>query len=158
VTGAVQSRGAFPEATLVDLEGSERPLARAWRDGPALVVVGHRDCKTTRQTLPYVERIHRRAARQPVSVVLQDEPAVARALVASLELSVPVLLEAPPYALAQALQLVAVPTLFLVSAHGEIERVSEGFSRADLEAFAERLGVTPPLFLPEDRAPAMRPG
>ena len=30
------------------------------RDGEALVLIGHRNCKTTRQTLPFLDRIHRR--------------------------------------------------------------------------------------------------
>jgi hypothetical protein len=36
--------------------------------------------------------------------------------------------------------------------------VSEAFRRDDLEGFAARLGVAPPFFRPEDRAPALRPG
>jgi len=90
--------------------------------------------------------------------VLQDEVETARGLVKDLGLAVPVRLEADPYPLAAALELVAVPTLFLVGPDGGIARISEGFWRADLEAFAERLGVTGPLFVPEDKAPEFRPG
>jgi len=41
---------------------------------------------------------------------------------------------------------------------GTIEAVSVGFRRADLERFAERVGVAGPLFTAEDDAPAFRPG
>jgi hypothetical protein len=150
---------SFPGLALPDLEGVERSLSEAWREGPALVFVGHRDCKTTRQTLPYVERIHQRRAPGTVALaVLQDDPESACGLVASLGVSLPVRLDPDPYRLAEALGLQAVPTLFLVGPEGAIEGVSEGFVRADIEAFAERLGVAGPLFTIEDNAPALRPG
>ena len=51
-----------------------------------------------------------------------------------------------------------VPTLFLVTSQGRIDAVAKAFRRADLEAFAARLQVPPPLFLAGDDAPALRPG
>ena len=51
-----------------------------------------------------------------------------------------------------------VPTLFLVGRDGQIEKAVEGFNRAEIEGFAARLGVSGPLFVPEDNAPASRPG
>ena len=51
-----------------------------------------------------------------------------------------------------------VPALVLVDRDGRIDRVSVGFRRADLEAFAARLGVAGTLFTPEDGAPEFRPG
>lgn len=156
---SARTKGPFPELALPDLEGDPRPLAEAWAKGDALILIGHRDCKTTRQTLPYLDRIHRRrAAGREARLVLQDDVETARGLVKDLGLEVPVRLEADPYPLAAALELVAVPTLFLVGADGGISRISEGFWRADLEAFAERLGVTGPLFVPEDKAPEFHPG
>ena len=51
-----------------------------------------------------------------------------------------------------------MPTLLLVGSTGRIERVSEGFKRADIEELAEWLGVGAPFFLEGDAAPALRPG
>jgi hypothetical protein len=133
-------------------------LEEAWSDGDALVLIGHGECRTTRLSLPYVDRIHRRRARGEVRLVLQDEPAAAGALVAELGLALPVLLDRDPYPLAQAVGLATVPTLFLVGGGGAIARVSEAFSRAELEACAGRLGVPGPLFAAEDQAPTFRPG
>lgn len=155
----VRKEGAFPRLSLPDLEGNERPLAEGWSEGPALFLIGHRDCKTTRETLPYFDRIHRRRGKgRAVRLVLQDDVETARTLVGTLGLDVPVSLEADPYPLAAALDLVAVPTLLLVDERGTITRVSEGFSRADLEALAAGVGVRGPLFTPEDKAPAFTPG
>lgn len=154
-----RSQGPFPDLALRDLEGTRHPLSEAWSHGEALVLIGHHDCKTTRETLPYLDRIHRRRGPgRAVRLVLQDDAATARGLVKDLGLEVPVRLEEDPYPLAADLELIAVPTLFLVGTDGRIARVSEGFSRADLESFAERLDVRGPLFVPEDEAPEFRPG
>jgi hypothetical protein len=147
---------SFPEAALPDVEGRVAPLDKAWAHGLALVILGHRDCKTTRQTLPYVDRIHRRGGR--VLAVLQDDAETARALTRELELALPLRLEGDPYPLAAALGIGTVPTLILVEPSGAIAGVSEGFGRDDIEAFAARLGLTPPLFVPGDKAPALKPG
>ncbi len=155
----VRTQGPFPALPLAGIDDGPRPLSDAWRDGEALLLIGHRNCKTTRQTLPFLDRIHRRrGAGRSVVAILQDDAATARELRDSLALAIDVRLEPDPYPLAAALDLGAVPTLFLVGRGGEIERVCEAFVRAELESFAARLGVPAPLFAPEDDAPALRPG
>jgi hypothetical protein len=149
----------FPAHALPDLEGQERPLEVAWTEGPALFLVGHRDCGTTRLTLPFVDRIHaRRPPHASVIAILQDDAAAARALMADLGLSLPVRLEADPYPLSAELKLRAAPTLMLVSRDGNITRAAEGFSRDELEAFSQALGIAEPLFSPDDTAPPRRAG
>ena len=149
---------SFPEVELPGLDGKRRPISEAWAHGPALVAVGHGDCETTRLTLPFVDRIHRRAPASGALAVLQDDVEQARALVKELSLALPVRFEEDPYPLAERLGLGTVPTLFLVAPGGRIEAVAEAFRRADLEAFAARLEVPPPLFGPGDDAPGLRPG
>jgi hypothetical protein len=155
----VQASRSFPPLALRTPEGEVRALASLWQEGVALVLVGHCDCKTTRQTLPYVDRIHRRIpGGASVTAILQDDPETVRGLWSHQKLELPVLLEEDPYPLAAALRLTTVPTLFLVDREGSIEKAAEGFNRAELESFAARLGAIPPLFVPEDEAPAFRPG
>jgi hypothetical protein len=151
---------AFPHVSLPDLGGAERPLVTAWAEGPALLVVGHRDCATTRLALPFVDRIHRRRAPSAsVVAVLQDDPESARELVHDLDLTLPVRLEADPYPLSSELDLRTVPTLLLVGRDGQIARALEGFRRDELEAVARELGVAGPLFSEADAGvPARRPG
>jgi hypothetical protein len=144
--------------TLRGLDGAMASTEAAWAGGEALILIGHRNCKTTRQTIPYVDRIHRRRGKGAVRVILQDDAETARALKADQKLDVPILLEADPYPLAEAVDLVAVPTLFFVGEDGTIQKTTEAFHRADLEDYARRLGVEGPLFTPEDRAPAQKPG
>ena len=149
----------FPAHSLPDLDGVQRPLSAAWSEGPALVCIGHRDCATSRLTLPFIDRLHHRPReRSSVIAVLQDEPAAAREVMSDLGLTMTVLLEAVPYPLSAELGLRAAPTLMLVGADGRIAKAAEGFSRADLEAFAEALGIQGGLFSPDDTAPPRRPG
>jgi len=157
-SAGVRAEGPFPDLALPDPEGRLRPLAEAWREGEALFLIGHAECRTTLQALPYVDRIHRRKALGNVVLVLQDDARAAARLVSERGLDAPIRLEADPYSLARALDLAVVPALLLVSERGRIERVSVGFHRADLEAFAARLGVPGPLFDPDDPAPSFRPG
>lgn len=151
----------FPRIELSQLGGGREALPDLWRDlsGPTLVMIGHSDCETTRLLLPYVNRIHaRRSSGGLVVAVLQDQQAAAQAVVDDLNLDLPVYLEDDPYPLAQRLGLMTVPTLLLVSPAGGILRLSEAFRRDDVEALASSVGVQLPLFEPEDRAPALRPG
>lgn len=149
----------FPTHSLPDLEGVQRPLSMTWSEGPSLIVIGHRDCATSRLALPFVDRLYQRCPPgASVVAVLQDEPGAARELMADLGLTMPVLVEADPYPLSSELALRAAPTLILVGTDGLISKATEGFSRADLEAFALALGNAGPLFSPDDTAPPRRPG
>jgi hypothetical protein len=155
----VRREGAFPDLSLPGLDGKTHPLSEAWSKGEGLFLIGHRSCKTTREAIPYFDRIHRRAgAGHGVRLVLQDDAETASALVADMGLAVPVRLEADPYPVAASLGLVAVPTLFLVDRAGKIAHVTEAFDRADLEMLAGRVGVAGPLFTDADKAPAFKPG
>jgi hypothetical protein len=151
--------GPFPTVSLPGLDGRPSLIAEAGLGTPALVLIGHRGCKTTRDTLPLVDRIHRRLTRGRVTAVLQDDAPDARALVDQLHLALPVQIEADPYPLAAALGLEVVPTIFALDENGVITGMSEGLRRADLEAFADRLGVPGALFGPEDaKIPPHKPG
>jgi hypothetical protein len=155
-----QPPNPFPHVSLPDLEGAERAFVTAWTHRPALFVFGHRDCVTTRLTLPFVDRIHRqRPADAAVIAVLQDDAASARELIKDLDLALPVLLESDPYPVSAELALRSVPTLLLVGTDGLIARAAEGFRRDDLEALARAVGTAGPLFTEADAGvPARRPG
>ena len=156
---AFRPPAALPSTALPDLDGVERPLGRFWADGPALVLVGHRDCTTTRLSLRFVDRIHAgRRAGTGVVAVLQDDPETARELIDEFGLRLPIALDVAPYDFARELGLVTVPTLFLVGEGGRVEAFTEGFKRADLEGYAARLGFAGELVQPGEKAPAQRPG
>jgi hypothetical protein len=152
----VKTDGPYPRTTLTSLDGA--PVETVWPGEETLLIHGHRNCKTTRQTLPYVDRIQRHKTRGRVVAVLQDDRETAETLVREQALALPVLLEAEPYPLAAAVSLEVVPTLFLIRADGTIEKAVQAWNRGELEAFAARLGVPGPFFTADDNAPATRPG
>jgi hypothetical protein len=160
VTLRFQPPHPFPLLSLPDLEGTERPFVTAWAARPALFVFGHRDCVTTRMTLPFVDRIHRRRpADSSVIAILQDDAESVRELRRDLELDLPVRLEADPYPVAAEMDLRSVPTVMLVGTDGLIARTCEGFKRDELEAMARAMGMVGPLFTEADAGvPARRPG
>jgi hypothetical protein len=150
---------ALPQLELPSLDGEPRPLGRDLGLGPALVVLAHADCGTSRLALPFVDRLHRRRAHgTSVVAVLQEDAAGARALAVQLGLALPIVLDREPYDASRRLAVETVPTLYLVGAAGRVLSVHEGFRRDAFESLAAALGVPGPLFTAADDAPALRPG
>lgn len=146
---------ALPATDLQKPDGSAVFSSACCAGGPTLVVIGHMDCKTTRQTLPFIDRIHKDGGR--AVAMLQDSPEDAAAGLAKLGLTLPFLCERNPYALSTAIGIVTVPTLLFIEADGTVALTSEAFRRPDIEAFAERLGAPKPV-IANDAMPAFKPG
>lgn len=146
---------ALPVVELQGPEGSAVLSSALHAGGPTLVIVGHMNCKTTRQTLPFIDRIYKDGGR--AMAMLQDSPADAAAGLLKLGLSLPFLCERNPYPLAAGIGLVTVPTLLYIDADGTVALTSEAFRRPDIEAFAERLGVPKPV-IANDTMPGFKPG
>src|SRR5688572_11075868 len=119
-----KTAGPFPGVSLPGIDAPARPIAEVWSRWPALLLIGHSDCPTTRETLSYLDRIHRRRTRGTAMAILQDEVGEARDLVLELQLELPIRLESDPYTLAATVDLVTVPTIFALNAGGEIATVS----------------------------------
>jgi hypothetical protein len=155
----IRAGDAFPDRVLRDPEGQAHPLAPAWSSGPALIAIGHAECGTTRLALPYLQRLWaRRGAGANVLAVLQEDPAGARALASELALTLPLRLDETPYEMSHVLGVQTVPTFFLVGRDGRVARTAEGYSRDDLELFADDLGSPEPLFGADEEGPRFRPG
>jgi hypothetical protein len=146
---------AFPQSGLQAADGSAVSSSAMIAGGPTLVVVGHMNCKTTRQTLPFIDRIHKDGGR--AVAMLQDSPQDAAAGLAKLGLDLPFFCERDPYSLSAAIGLAVVPTLLFVEADGTVSLTSEAFRRPDIEAFAARLGAPKPVIV-NDTMPGFKPG
>lgn len=147
----------LPDGPLFDHKGEDTSAraALAHPDGRTLVIVGHQSCKTTRQTLPYVDRIHASGGR--TIALLQDPVVGAAEALAKLKATLPFVSEPDPYVFTRALGVEVVPTLLLVERDGKVVARSEAFSKAALESYADALGVPSPI-LPGDTMPATKPG
>jgi hypothetical protein len=146
---------ALPQKELQKADGSTVSSSVLHEGGPTVVIVGHLNCKTTRQTLPFVDRIHKDGGR--AVALLQDSPEDAAAGLAKLGLDLPYLCERNPYAFAAEIGLFTVPTLLFVEADGTVSTTSEAFRRPDIEAFARRLGAPKPVLV-NDTMPGFKPG
>ena len=146
---------ALPPSPLQTSEGAPVSSDVLHQGGPTLVIVGHLNCKTTKQTLPFIDQIHRDGGR--VVALLQDSPAEAAAGLAKLGLTLPYVCERNPYAFSAAIGLVTVPTLLFIESDGTVALTSEAFRRPDIEAFAQRLGAPKPV-IKNDTMPGFKPG
>jgi hypothetical protein len=145
----------LPNADLLTSGGKVVSSSAMYAGGPTLVLIGHKDCKTTRQTLPFIDRIHKDGGR--AVAMMQDSPAAAGAALAKLGLTLPFFSETDPYKLSIDLGIVTVPTLLLIEADGTVSLTSEAFRRPDIEAFALRLGAPKPV-IANDTMPGFKPG
>ena len=146
---------ALPLIELQKPDGSAVSSRAMYSAGQTVVIVGHMNCKTTRQTLPFIDRIHQDGGR--AVAMLQDSPEDAAAGLAKLGLSLPFFCERNPYALSAAIGLEVVPTLLFIEADGTVALTSEAFRRPDIEAFAVRLGAPKPV-IANDTMPGFKPG
>jgi hypothetical protein len=146
---------ALPQTGLQRPDGVAVSSSVLHSGGPTLVIVGHLNCKTTRQTLPFIDRIHKDGGR--AVAMLQDSPEDAAKGLAKLGLTLPFFCERNPYALSAAIGVEVVPTLLFVEADGAVALTSEAFRRPDIEAFAERLGAPKPV-IANDTMPGFKPG
>ncbi len=146
---------ALPQTNLLTPDGSVTSSRALHAGGATLVMIGHKDCKTTRETLPFIDRIHKDGGR--AVAMMQDSPADAAAAFAKLGLTLPFFSEANPFPLSTAIGIATVPTLLFVEADGKVVLASEAFRRPDIEAFAERLGAKKPV-IANDTMPGFKPG
>jgi len=145
----------LPQVDLLTREGQVTGSNALHAGGATLVLFGHRNCKTSRQTLPFIDRIHKDGGR--AVALLQDAPTEASAALLKLGLSLPFFCESSPYRLASSIGLATVPTLLFVEANGTVSLTSEAFRRPDIEAFALRLGAPVPV-IENDIMPGFKPG
>ncbi|MBK5256424.1 MAG: hypothetical protein JJE39_10360 [Vicinamibacteria bacterium] len=145
----------MPETHLLRPDGTTVSSGVLHAVGPTLVMIGHKDCKTTRQTLPFIDQIHKDGGR--AIALLQDAPEEAKAALMKLGLTLPFLSEESPFALSAAIGVATVPTLLFIEADGTVALTSEAFRRPDIEAFALRLGAPKPV-IANDTMPGFKPG
>jgi peroxiredoxin len=151
----------FPSIALRDETGAPvSPPA-----GETLYVVFKTTCPTCEVSWPYLDRIRRIADGKGMAVVAvsQDDAAKSRSFAERLGTRLDTVYDPKPWPASDALGVTNVPTLFRVEADGRIAETVVGFDREKFRAFARRaaaLAGKPPveLFLPDDRAPAIKPG
>ena len=151
----------FPDLALTDEGGAPFPRP----GGEAIYAVFKTTCPTCELTWPFLDRIRESSAGGELSIVAvsQDDPSATRDFGRRLGTDVPTAYDRSPWPASDTLGVDTVPTLFHVRADGRVAETVVGFDRARLERLADRAarlaGREPePLFRPDERVPALKPG
>jgi peroxiredoxin len=151
LTAGVQA----PAFALPNLKGEVKRSSDYLEQGPTLFVFYKASCPTCQLTLPFLERLKDTAALHIV-LISQDDAKTATKFRQKFDLTLETLLDGRGYPASNAYRIENVPTLFLVTPAGVIERSWSGFSKADMEALASYAGQ--PIFHANENVPLFRPG
>lgn len=164
---ALEAGVQAPEIELPYLDGRKFSLKAAREKGPVVAVFFKISCPVCHMALPYLERIFRayqKSGKFTFVGVSQDNAADTKEFNRKFGVTFPVLLDpVGKYPVSNAYKLTNVPTVFLVSAEGEIEFSSVSWSRADVEQLNRRLAAlsnisAAQVFLPGESVPEFKPG
>jgi len=158
---ALEPGSPLPPLALRDDRGAPFPAP----PGETLYAVFKTTCPVCELTWPYLDRIRKAAEGGGLRVVAvsQDDPRATQAFGKRLGVALETAYDPDPWRSSDALGVTNVPTLFRVAASGAIEETVVGFDRARLEGLARRAaelaGRAPaPLFRPDEKVPAYKPG
>lgn len=118
-----------------------------------LLAVLQTDCPTCRLIAPYLNAL---ADSVEVRAVSQDSREATRDFVQQMEIRFPIDLD-PGFLVSKRLNVVTVPTLYVLDEHDRVLRTEPGFDKTVLNDVATMLGHAP-VATPYDGAPASKPG
>ena len=143
-----------PSFTLPDIATGE-PVSDPWTDGRMVLAFFKVTCPVCQLTGPKVQALADGGI--PVTAVGQDPAPKLVSFAGRFGQQVPTLSEPPPYRVAGAFGVSAVPTLFVVSQEGVIEDKVGGWDRDGWNRVAAAFGADP-VSKPGDGLPPFRPG
>jgi len=165
---AVLSVGAqAPDFTLSGIDGKQYSLSAALKQGPLLAVFIQTACPICDLIMPYLNRLVEAYGGQgwQLWVISQDDQEASQRYAQRFGASFPLVVDDPAdgWTVSRAYDPPATPTLFLIGPDGRVQFGGQGFSKADLNAAAERiashLGVQPAVVAERDDGnPDFRPG
>lgn len=143
-----------PSFTLQDVDGGE--VTDPWTEGRVVLYFFRVSCPVCTMVAPMLTKLAGAGVR--VMAIGEDPPkAIARFNEVENQ-RVPSLTEPAPYKVSDAFGLEAVPSIFLISEDGEIQRAVPGWSRDLWNDLAATAGMAGPLSTPEDTLRPFRPG
>jgi len=150
-----------PDFKLADTTGTQHSLKDLLAKGTVLLAFFKVSCPTCQYTLPFLDRLYSRSRGSPTRIVgiSQDTASKTQRFAREFGVSFPILLdsETGDYPVSNAYGITHVPSLFLVEPDGSVSLTSVGFSKADLEELARRIG-TSELFHRDEKIEAFRAG
>ena len=154
-----------PEFLIHGMDGKTHSLSSLLERGLAVVAFFKVSCPVCQFTFPFLQRMYERFTGDWVSFVgiSQDDAASTKKFCADFGITFPMLIDDKGYPASNAYRLVTVPTIFMIDGSGMTKVSSMGFVKADLEAIARDLAAArnlaaTPLFRPDEKIPANKPG
>ena len=146
-----------PSFELKSLDGGKKSLQDILAAGPALLAFYKVSCPVCQLAFPYLERLAAGKSLQIIAIS-QDDDSSTKNFNHRFGVTFPTLLDQSKenYPASNAYGISSVPSLFLVEKDGQVAKSFNGFSKHDLEAIGERVGVKP--FRPEDNVPDWKAG
>ena len=146
-----------PGFRLSRLEGGEATLAEIVARGRVLLVFFKVTCPVCQLTMPFLERMHA-SGTLAICAISQNDARDTREFNRSFGVTIPTLLDSEDedFPASNAYGIASVPTMFLVEGDGKISRVTEGWSKLDMEALGAAAGIA--LFRADDDVPVWKAG
>lgn len=155
-----------PDINLSFTDGSKFSLREALKKGPVVAAFFKVTCPVCQFAFPYLDRIYRAYGKSGKFMFLgvsQDNAADTEAFVRRFGVTFPVLLEDKGYAVSNAYKLTNVPTVFMITADGEIDFSSVSWSKSEMQELARKLAkvndTAPATIFPAgESVPEFKPG
>jgi peroxiredoxin len=124
-----------PEFSLHSVEGAKFSLADALQRGPVIAVFFKISCPVCQYSMPFLERIHKaHGGKATIIGISQNSRDDTVSFMRQFGVSFPVLLDDPSrYPVSNAYGITNVPTMFVINEEGDVELLSVGWSKADVE-------------------------
>jgi peroxiredoxin len=146
-----------PAFQLKNTSGDNASLEMILQKGPAILAFFKVSCPVCQLTAPFLERL---GANNKVQVIgiSQDDAKTTTEFVHRYNMTFPVLVDESKagYPVSNGFGIFAVPSVFVVEADGRISSAFNGFSKRDLQALGDRVGVAP--FRPDEKVPDFKAG
>jgi len=152
----LQAGARAPDFRLSRLDGGESGIHELISSGEALLALFNVTCPVCQLTFPFLERLHKQGALR-IYGISQNDTEDTREFNREFGVTFPTLLDPEDdFPASNAFGISSVPTLFLVQPDATIARVTEGWSRREIEWLGEKYGAT--VLRPGDRVPEWKPG
>jgi peroxiredoxin len=155
-----------PDIELSFADSSKFSLREALKKGPVVAAFFKVSCPVCQMAFPYVERLYQaygKSGNLTLVGVSQDDARDTKEFNREFGITFPALIDGRDYPVSNAYGLTNVPTVFLISPEGEIERSIVSWSKPDMEELnrklAEMSGMKPAeLFHEGERVAEFKPG
>jgi peroxiredoxin len=133
-----------PDFTLPTLQGAKFSLEDALQRGPVIAVFFKISCPVCQYALPFIDRMHKGNGDKVTIVgISQNSRDDTLAFIRQYGVTFPVLLDDPSkYPVSNAYGITNVPTAFVITQDSEIELLSVGWSKRDMEKINARAAQT----------------